>query len=207
MKYLQRLLGPNEKVLFRTHQHFFVIFGEIVRELLILIVVGFGFYAVRQWAPPQAPWFYAVLSVVGAIMIVSMLLDILGWRTEEYLITNSRVLQCSGILNKNVLDSSLNKINDVALHHSWLGRIFGYGTLEILTASDEVINRIDRISRPIEFKRAMLEAKSKSEPVALAEPNIRTATELLEELAQLKARNMLTDAEYEEKRKEILRRM
>jgi hypothetical protein len=88
-----------------------------------------------------------------------------------------------------------------------LGRIFGYGTLEILTASDEVINRFEKISHPIEFKRVMLEAKAKSEPAPQIELAKRSVTDLLEELAQLKARNMLTDSEYEEKRKEILKRM
>jgi uncharacterized membrane protein YdbT with pleckstrin-like domain len=206
MKYLQKLLGSNETILFRTHQHFFTIFGEIVREILILAVVGVGFYAVNQWNPEQASWFYAVFCIVAAAVIISMVIDILRWRAEEFIITNHRVIQSSGIINKNVLDSSLNKINDVALHHSWLGRMFGYGTLEILTASDEVVNRISMISHPIEFKRAMLEAKAKVEPLPV-EAVSRSATDLLEELAQLKTRNMLSDAEYEEKRKEILKRM
>jgi uncharacterized membrane protein YdbT with pleckstrin-like domain len=207
MKYLNKLLGHDETILFRTHQHFFVIFGEILREVLILVVVGVGFYVVHQWSPKQAIWFYSVLYFVGAVVLVSMLLDILRWRAEEFLITNHRVIQCSGIINKNVLDSSLNKINDVALHHNWLGRMLGYGTLEILTASEEVVNRIEKISHPIEFKRAMLDAKAKSEAVPKAELASRSATELLEELVQLKAKNMLSDSEYEEKRKEILKRM
>jgi uncharacterized membrane protein YdbT with pleckstrin-like domain len=207
MNYLQKLLGQDEKILFRTHQHFFVIFAEIIRELLILGVVGMGFYAVHRWNPPQASWFYGVLFVVAAAMIIFLILDVVRWRSDEFLITNYRVIQSSGILSKSVLDSSLNKINDIALHHSWMGRIFGYGTLEILTASDEVINRFDKISRPIEFKRVLLEAKAKSEPAPQIELAKRSVTDLLEELAQLKARNMLTDSEYEEKRKEILKRM
>lgn len=207
MTYLNKLLGQDETILFRTHQHFFVIFGEIVREFLILVVVGVGFYAVHEWSPKQAIWFYSVLYFVGAVVLVSMLIDVLRWRAEEFLVTNRRVIQCSGIINKNVLDSSLNKINDVALHHSWLGRMLGYGTLEILTASEEVVNRIDKISHPIEFKRAMLDAKAKSESVSEVELRSRSATDLLEELAQLKSKNMLSESEYEEKRKEILKRM
>ena len=34
-------------------------------------------------------------------------------------------------------DSSLEKINDAHLTQSWIGRIFGYGHLDIMTASDE----------------------------------------------------------------------
>jgi uncharacterized membrane protein YdbT with pleckstrin-like domain len=207
MKYLDRLLGKDEQILFRTRQHFFVIFSGILREVLILIVVGVGFFAVERWSPSQAPLFYIVLSLVALVAVVSMIIDILRWRAEEFLITNHRVIQCSGIFNKNVLDSSLNKINDVALQHTWLGRMFGYGTLEILTASEEAVNRIEKISRPIEFKQTLLEAKARSEYPAEINPSGRSATELLQELADLRAKNLVSDSEYEEKRKEILKRM
>ena len=40
------------------------------------------------------------------------------------------------MLNKTSTDSSLEKINDARLNQSVFGRIFGFGDLEILTASD-----------------------------------------------------------------------
>jgi len=207
MKYLDQLLGKNEQILFRTRQHFFVVFSGILREILILIVVGVGFYAVEKWSPSQAPLFYILLSLVAVVTLALMIADILRWRYEEFLITNHRVIQCSGIFNKKVLDSSLNKINDVALQHNWLGRMFNYGTLDILTASEEAVNRIEKISRPIEFKQMLLEAKARSEQLVEMPSVQRSATELLQELADLRAKNLVSDSEYEEKRKEILKRM
>jgi hypothetical protein len=92
-----------------------------------------------------------------------------------------------------------------------MGRMFNYGTIKILTATEEVINLLDHIRNPIGFKHAMLESKSLLEPTAAmafaASAPAATATQLLEELEQLRARKMISDAEYEEKRKEILRRM
>ena len=207
MKYLDQLLGKNEQILFRTRQHFFVVFSGILREILILIVVGVGFYAVEKWSPSQAPLFYILLSLVAVVTLALMIADILRWRYEEFLITNHRVIQCSGIFNKKVLDSSLNKINDVALQHNWLGRMFNYGTLDILTASEEAVNRIEKISRPIEFKQMLLEAKARSEQLVEMPSVQRSATELLQELADLRAKDLVSDSEYEEKRKEILKRM
>ena len=90
-----------------------------------------------------------------------------------------------------------------------MGRIFNYGTIKILTATDEVINLLNCIAKPIAFKHAMLEAKSLLEPIS-ASPFVgqaASATQLLEELDQLRARKMINDVEYEEKRKEILKRM
>jgi len=64
-----------------------------------------------------------------------------------------------GVFNKQVVDSLLEKVNDVKTEQSFLGRIFGYGDIEILTASEQGANRVRMIARPLEFKVAMLDAK------------------------------------------------
>ena len=46
-------------------------------------------------------------------------------------------MRAEGVLNKSVSDSSLEKINDARLDQSMFGRIFGFGTLDILTAAEE----------------------------------------------------------------------
>jgi hypothetical protein len=60
------------------------------------------------------------------------------WRNQEWLITTRRVIRAEGVLNKSVSDSSLEKINDARLDQSIFGRIFGFGTLDILTAAEEL---------------------------------------------------------------------
>jgi hypothetical protein len=78
-------------------------------------------------------------------------------------ITNRRVLQVSGVLNKSSTDSSLEKINDAVLTQSIFGRIFGFGDLDVLTAADIGIDRFRMVVDPIGFKKAMLDAKHEFE--------------------------------------------
>lgn len=208
MGYVEKLLGTNEQILFRTRRHFFDIFGKLLKELLVLIVVIIGFVALDRWNPAQLLLFQILLGLITVLAIFSMTLDILRWHNGEFIVTSRRVIQSKGILSKRVLDSSLSKINDVILEQSFLGRIFGYGTVKILTATEEVVNLLDLISRPVEFKHAMLDAKGNLEPTIPAAAAAGTsATTLLEELATLKERHMISEQESEEKRKEILKRM
>ena len=207
MGYIQQLLSQNEKILFHTRRHFFVIFGAILKELLILIVLIIGFIALRNWNPPQLMIFEIALGAIAVIALGSLIIDVLAWNNEEYFVTSRRVIHCTGILNKRVLDSSLSKINDVFMQQSFFGRMFGYGTIKILTATEEVINLLDRISRPVDFKHAMLNAKADLEPIIPAAPSALSPGQLLEELAQLRTKNMITEEEYQAKRKEILQRM
>jgi uncharacterized membrane protein YdbT with pleckstrin-like domain len=208
MGYLEKLLGQNEKVVFRTRRHFFVIFGALLKEILFLIILLAGFLYIRIEFAGQVGWISLVFVAAGILIFLSMMIDIIRWRSEEYIVTTRRVIHTTGVFNKHIVDSSLNKINDVILSQSWAGRMFGYGTIKILTATEEVINYLDRIHDPVGFKHAMLESKSAMEPIGapnyFAQPS---ATQLLEELSDLKARQMISEAEYEEKRKEILKRM
>lgn len=206
MGYTEKLLGANEKILNRTRRHPFTLLSATFKELIILAVLITGFVAIRQWQE-SPPFFPYVLAGLAVLTLLSMLGDLFRWHNEAFLVTTHRVLHVSGVFSKRILDSSLSKINDVILQQSWLGRIFGYGTIKILTASDEVINTLDRISNPIAFKQAMLNAKADLEPSAGIQTIQASSTQLLEELAQLKSRNMITEKEYQEKRKEILRRM
>jgi hypothetical protein len=64
-----------------------------------------------------------------------------------------------GVVNKRVIDSSLEKINDAVLTQSIFGRMFGFGDLEILTASETGISILRMLRQPDDFKRAMLDAK------------------------------------------------
>ena len=60
-------------------------------------------------------------------------------------------------------DSSLEKINDAVLTQSVFGRMFGFGDLDILTASESGISEFRMLATPIEFKKAMLDAKHEYE--------------------------------------------
>jgi hypothetical protein len=63
------------------------------------------------------------------------------------------------VINKRATDSSLEKINDAILTESLFGRLFGFGDLEVLTASESGIERLQMLRDAKEFKKAMLEAK------------------------------------------------
>ena len=112
-----------------------------------------------------------VKDVLGWVVVVLVVggLGYLAWqvaaldRTSEFVVTTRRVLQMEGVINKRVIDSSLEKINDAILTESLFGRMFGFGDLEILTASESGISRLRMLRDADDFKRAMLEAKHELE--------------------------------------------
>jgi hypothetical protein len=165
MAYLDGMLASGERPLLRDHQHWFVLIADarygifaIAAAILLLILRG----AMRTTGAVDTAIGYAVLAlVVGGLAYMGW--QVLRYLNEEYVVTSRRVLQLEGVVNKKVTDSSLEKINDAILSQSLFGRIFGFGDLDILTASETGISRLRMLRDADDFKRAMLEAKHELE--------------------------------------------
>jgi hypothetical protein len=156
-RYLINLLGENEHILFITRQHWLVLFGEILSEIVIAAVLGGLVTLIWMFLlpDPRVPFGYLLLFLPA----VSLMRDLLIWKNRQYVVTNWRVIQIAGVFNKEVSDSSLEKVNDVKLEQSFLGRLLGYGSIEILTASELGVSKFTKIGGPIRLKTAMLNAK------------------------------------------------
>ena len=202
--YIQSLLGENERILLVTRQHWFVLFSNIALEILLIILLVLGVTAAIPFYPAAVVGYVLVL-----VPLIGMIRDILIWSNREYIVTNRRVIQISGVFDKNVVDSSLEKVNDVKMSQSFLGRLFDYGDIEILTASELGINLFRRIGEPIKFKTAMLNAK---EELGYGEMGARPQAEediptLIAKLDELRKKGVVTEAEFQKKKAELLAKM
>jgi Bacterial PH domain/Short C-terminal domain len=165
MAYIDSMLASGEQVVRRDHQHWFVLVAD-ARYGILAIVVAILLVILRGVANTTGTLDtligYTVLAlVIGGLVYVGW--QILRWMNEEYVVSTRRVLQAEGVINKRVLDSSLEKINDAVFSQSMFGRIFGFGDLDILTASESGISRIRMLRQADDFKRAMLDAKHELE--------------------------------------------
>jgi uncharacterized membrane protein YdbT with pleckstrin-like domain len=145
--YVESLLGERENIILIAHQHWFILIRAIVLEIIIMLIL----IALTIIAGAYLPEFALLIGAIGTILLLlplsTMMRDILDWMNRQYIVTNRRVIQFSGILNKNVTDSSLVKVTDVKLEQSAFGRLFNYGDIEILTASEFGVNLFRLFSR------------------------------------------------------------
>jgi hypothetical protein len=159
MAYIDQMLASGEQPIRRDHQHWFVLLADSFYGILAIVGAIVLFFV----SSGLTGFVRDVLSIVVPVLLVGGLLYIvwqaLRWRNEEYIVTSRRVLRMEGVVNKRVIDSSLEKINDAVLTQSLFGRMFGFGDLEILTASETGISILRMLRQPDDFKRAMLDAK------------------------------------------------
>jgi membrane protein YdbS with pleckstrin-like domain len=168
MSYARNLLSRGEEIVFESRQHWFA----VLAQTWLYVVVAVLSLAVLIWTSTSDST--SILSILQIASLIALLvalvligLKVWAWRSQEYLVTTRRVIKAEGIFNKNMGDSSLEKVNDAHLRQSFMGRIFNYGTLDILTAAEEaetaMLNDFEMLADPIDFKIAMLNAKEQAE--------------------------------------------
>jgi uncharacterized membrane protein YdbT with pleckstrin-like domain len=213
MGYLEKVLGQNEKIVFATRQHWLVIWRPIVVSMILATLVVVAAIAL---APATVG-----VSLLGLVLLVlplgRIVMVVLDWINEEYIVTNRRIIQTEGVFNKRVADSSLEKVNDVVMSQSFWGRIWGYGEIEIMTASEIGVNKLHQVANPVRFKTTMLDQKeAMSDPdvahrVNHGDPNLPPSRDeipdLIGELAALRDKGILTPEEFERKKAELMGRM
>lgn len=168
--YAESLLTTDEKIIVRERQHWLAL---ILDSWLAVILWGATvvLVVVRLFLPDE---FFGVSITSGGIgdaLTLITLLTILGgvivvavrwwwWRTQEFLVTSRRLILAWGVLSKSSSDSSLEKINDLQLDVSVLGRLLDYGSLKVMTAAPmQGAEYLDRLNHAKEFKKTLMSAK------------------------------------------------
>jgi uncharacterized membrane protein YdbT with pleckstrin-like domain len=206
--YLDSLMGDREKIVLVDRQHLFILIRAILLEIFLFVVLIVAGVLITILFPALKLFPMLVAIVLCLVPFLSAMRDALIWSNREYIVTNRRVIQISGIFNKDVTDSSLDKVNDVKMDQSALGRLFNYGDIEILTASELGANVFKHIGKPIRFKTAMLNAKEELEhgrsDAVEAAPDIPTQ---IFRLDQLRQKGIISEEEFQQKKKDLLSKM
>lgn len=209
MAYVKDALSKNEQIIVYSRKHPIVLLWSFVGNLLVLIVI----LAAAYKAEGAEPKLLAPILSLGVFPFCLFFYSYLKWWNEEYYLTTHRVIRSQGIINKRVADSSLEKVNDVLLSQSWIGRILDFGDVEILTASDIGANRFTMLKSPVLFKTAMLSQKQDfgghepSREAGAPEQSKGRISDLISGLEKLRLEGAVTEKEFNDKKTQLLAQM
>jgi len=230
MSFLDDLLARDERILLESRRHPLFMVLNSGPYLLGAILLWIGAALAIMFVPDLAGVDIGlilglILFVVSLVPLFVGLYRVLNWWREIYIVTNYRIIQIEGLMNRNTSDSALEKVNDIVTSQSIFGRMFSYGTINIITGSEAAINNIAGVSNPYHFKRVLMEAKlefgsrgidddgfptHRREPVQSAGPQADTNripnvsddqqhSRAVIALTELRNSGVITDAEFNEK--------
>jgi uncharacterized membrane protein YdbT with pleckstrin-like domain len=209
-------LMPGERLVLGANPHWWYFWKEVLAGLGIVVLLMLTFAASGAVG--------TVLGWLTLIVFIAWLVDtgyrFAQWRTTRFSVTDHRVTYQSGLFRRRGVSIPLNRVNNVNFEQSFVARVLGNGVVTIESAGegDSVFENIpdpDRV-RQVIFQQMEAYASSDAERDAAAlaramqstAPSTTPATSSVEDrlaqLDQLRAKGVLSDAEYEKKRTEIL---
>jgi len=201
MSFTKDQLLPDEQLVILERQHPVVLLRPVLLNIAFFIIVaGLGYVLHESW--PSSYWLLLLCLVPLALLFWEYLVR----HRREYIVTDRRVVKHEGVFTVSSFDAPLDKINNVFHEQSFLGRLLKYGRVGLETASEQGTTMFDFIPHPVEFKNYIVrqrELRTKSASSAQGPPQLNVA-QLLNDLAGLRDRNIITAAEFESKKKALL---
>ncbi|WP_022964527.1 PH domain-containing protein [Halopseudomonas pelagia] len=110
---------------------------------------------------PMIIWIILAIPTVGITLLLA-LYEYLKLRSIEQGVTNKRVILKTGFISRHTEEMKLNSIETVEIRQGVMGRMFGFGTIEVTGRgiSDVVFKGVDD---PMGVKRRI---ESVSNPIA-----------------------------------------
>ncbi|MCX6175005.1 MAG: PH domain-containing protein [Ignavibacteriales bacterium] len=144
-------LRKDEQILFETHKHWYVL---IIPFLFSLIIISLSLYFYTK--PNPVYWWYFTFPLIAVIYFV---FKYYSWKFDLWVVTNYRVIDEFGVFSISSKESPIDKINNVSYQQSLLGRIMGFGNVQIQTAAEMGETSYTNISRPQQLKEALSNAQ------------------------------------------------
>jgi uncharacterized membrane protein YdbT with pleckstrin-like domain len=199
-----KLLNDGEEVVLdlRPHWWFFVgpAFWLSVAIAAAVVVAVFDL--------PDATW-YAALGAT-ALMVLWFLARLAKWSTTQFVITTERLIAREGVIAKKGKEIPLERINDMTFSQSVRERLLGSGDLMIQSAGELGQQHFDNIRRPAQVQNEIyrqMEAAAARDADRMAGRREASIPEQIEKLDELRQRGVISQAEFDAKKAQLLDRM
>ena len=206
MPFSRKLLNEGEDLVLDLHPHweYFLKSGS---AFVAALVLG-GYVAFVMDDPP------AVLELVSAVLVLAALLWVgwtyLKWVTTNFVVTSDRLIYRHGVLSKKGIEIPLERVNTVFFSQSIIERILGDGDLVIESAGEMGRQSFSNVRKPSAVQNEIYKQMEANENRKFDRIGTRAGDSIPEQIAQLdqlRQRGTITQAEFDQKKQQLLDKM
>lgn len=100
--------------------------------------------------------YHWIIFISKKAFLTLFLSPIIAIYSDEFCITNKRLIIKTGLISRQTLELNLTKIESVNVHQKIWGRILGYGSIQIIGTGGTKETFIN-IKKPLEFRKKFQE--------------------------------------------------
>ena len=146
-----RELLPGERMLASSSRHWIV----LMRPVAVTIVAMALAAAILILLPITGE--VKLFLARGAVLVGAGVINLYywAWRAHEYVLTDQRVILNEGILSRFSRSIAIDRIQDLTTFQGVMGRMCGYGDIEIESAGRESGEVLSTVPHPQQLRNAI----------------------------------------------------
>jgi len=143
-------LLPGENLILKLHQHWIFVAKSLLIPiaLLLLVVVADIVLGSTTANNIRLPLTLAIV----AIAILWLIVVWIRWQSIVYTLTDQRIKLESGVFSRSEKIIPIDRIQDCTTRSSLLGRMLGYGRVEVDAAGAQGAEVLEHVPRPGAFR-------------------------------------------------------
>lgn len=217
MAFPKSLLADHERLVFDLRPHWIALVPSVLWTIAAIAVgIVSGTYVFNDDGKYQG-WELGIVAVIFIAWYWLAVLPALRWRFTMFVLTSDRLITREGIIAKHSREIPLERINDVSFSQSVFERMLGAGDLMVESAGERGQTRITSVRKP-EQVQLMIYKETEANSGRVVSDQMTSAgrgrssqepsiPEQIEALARLKDSGAISEAEFEAKKQDLLKRM
>src|ERR671935_2562060 len=202
MAFPRRLLVEGEELVLDLRPHWIALVMPAIATIATVAVM------VVLYETFEERILDTIVGIAGTLFLLAYpVRRLVDWLTSHFVVTSDRIIHRRGFIAKYSMEVPLEAINDVRFEQGILDRIIGAGTLVVQSASEAGRQVFDHIRKPEEVQKTIYHQGELNQQRMMAGrrgSGSPSTTSELERLADLRARGVLTEEEFQAQKRRIL---
>jgi uncharacterized membrane protein YdbT with pleckstrin-like domain len=149
-------LLPGENLVIKEHQHWIFLAKALWVPIVVVVLVLVADFTIlldnyNSWNLPLHFRTYLTLVVV-ALALLWLIVVWIRWRSTTYTLTDQRIKIETGVFGRQEKVIPIDRVQDCTTRTSVVGRMLGYGRVEIDAAGAQGAEILDHLPDPGGFR-------------------------------------------------------
>ena len=146
-------LLPGENLILKDHPHWVVLIKSVLIPIVLVILVLIADFTVFGPNNDYVPHLRTYLSLgVVALALLWLIVVWIRWQSTTYTLTDQRIKIETGVFGRQEKVIPIDRVQDCTTRMSVLGRMLGYGRVEIDAAGAQGAEVLNHLPNPGTFR-------------------------------------------------------
>ncbi|MEO8745674.1 MAG: PH domain-containing protein [Candidatus Dormiibacterota bacterium] len=147
-------LLPGENLILKDHPHWVTLIRTLIIPVVVILLVLWADYNVLLDNYGSLPPHFRTFLTLGvfAIALLWLIVVWIRWQSISYTLTDQRIKIETGVFGRSEKVIPIDRVQDCTTKQSVLGRILGYGRVEIDAAGAQGAEILDHLPKPGTFR-------------------------------------------------------